>query len=58
MEVEEEVYLNSGGVYALVVEELLDPLGHAHVLRQVEAAHLGVEVEEDVEEEIEVEKEV
>ena len=34
----DELWLDGGGVDALVVEELLHPLRHLHVLRQVEAA--------------------
>ena len=35
-----KAHLNSCGVDSFVVEELLDSLGHCHVLRQVQTAHL------------------
>ena len=35
-----KTHLNSCGVDSFVVEELLDSLGHCHVLRQVQTTHL------------------
>ena len=37
-----KAHLNSSGVDSFVVEELLDSLGHCHVLRQVQTTHLQI----------------